>query len=42
MFIRDPWGIVCIVITYLAVLYADYVVVRWIVLPTMSHKYKLQ
>lgn len=25
-FIKDPCGIVCIVVTYMAVLYADYVV----------------
>ncbi|XP_036327295.1 palmitoyltransferase ZDHHC3-like [Rhagoletis pomonella] len=35
-FIRDPCGIVCLVITYGAVMYADYVVLRWIILLTME------
>lgn len=35
-FIRDPCGIVCLVITYGAVIYADYVVLRWIILQTME------
>lgn len=30
--IKDPCGIVCIFITYLSILYADYVIIRWIVL----------
>ncbi|XP_012257947.2 palmitoyltransferase ZDHHC3-A [Athalia rosae] len=36
MFVRDLCGIVCIIVTYIAVFYADYVVVRWIVLHTMQ------
>ncbi|XP_014220040.1 palmitoyltransferase ZDHHC3 [Copidosoma floridanum] len=36
MFVRDPCGILCIIVTYLAVFYADYVVVKWIVLYTMQ------
>ncbi len=36
VFRRDPCGITCLLMTYLAVLYADYVVVRWIVLQTME------
>ncbi|XP_071574220.1 palmitoyltransferase ZDHHC3-like isoform X2 [Temnothorax nylanderi] len=36
MFVRDPCGIVCIIVTYMSVFYADYVVVRWIVLHTMQ------
>lgn len=32
----DPCGIICIILTYLAVFYADYVVVEWMVIPTMS------
>ncbi|OXU27208.1 hypothetical protein TSAR_010831 [Trichomalopsis sarcophagae] len=36
MFVRDPCGIVCIIVTYVAVFYADYVVVRWIILHTMQ------
>ncbi|KAL3266216.1 hypothetical protein HHI36_010398 [Cryptolaemus montrouzieri] len=35
MFIKDPCGIACIIVTYLAVFYADYVVVKWIILQTM-------
>ncbi|KAJ8673088.1 hypothetical protein QAD02_004349 [Eretmocerus hayati] len=35
MFVKDPCGIACIITTYIAVLYADHVVVRWIVLHTM-------
>lgn len=35
MFVRDPCGIICVIVTYLAVLYADYVVMQWIVLHTM-------
>lgn len=36
MFIRDPCGVFCILITYLAVFYADYVVIRWIIMQTMT------
>ncbi|KAJ8927152.1 hypothetical protein NQ314_020425 [Rhamnusium bicolor] len=35
MFVRDPCGIVCVLITYLAVFYADYVIIKWVVLQTM-------
>lgn len=38
MFVKDPCGIVCIIVTYLAVSYADYVVVRWIILHTMQDR----
>lgn len=41
-FIRDPCGIVCLVITYGAVIYADYVVLRWIILQTMEARYVIQ
>ncbi|XP_003727052.2 palmitoyltransferase ZDHHC7 [Strongylocentrotus purpuratus] len=30
----DPCGFVCIIITYCAVLYADYVVVNWLIIPS--------
>ncbi|KAL8624551.1 hypothetical protein ACOMHN_005852 [Nucella lapillus] len=33
---NDPCGIVCIIMTYAAVLYADYVIVRYLI-PPMSH-----
>ncbi len=36
---KDPCGIVCLLMTYGAVLYADYVVIRWIVMQTMSESY---
>ncbi|KAK9891692.1 hypothetical protein WA026_015660 [Henosepilachna vigintioctopunctata] len=35
MFIKDPCGIACIIVTYIAIFYADYVVVKWIILQTM-------
>ncbi|KAH8378380.1 hypothetical protein KR093_011084 [Drosophila rubida] len=35
VFIRDPCGIACLIVTYGAVIYADYVVMRWIILTTM-------
>lgn len=38
MFVRDPCGIVCIIVTYLALFYADYVVMRWIILHTMQDR----
>ncbi|XP_023327526.1 palmitoyltransferase ZDHHC3 isoform X1 [Eurytemora carolleeae] len=36
IFRKDPCGFFCILMTYGAVLYADYVVVRWIILQTMQ------
>lgn len=36
MFVRDPCGIICIIVTYFALFYADYVVMRWIILHTMQ------
>ncbi len=36
VFRRDACGITCLVMTYAAVAYADYVVVRWVVLQTMG------
>ena len=36
VFRKDPCGFICLLMTYGAVLYADYVVVRWIILQTMS------
>ncbi|KAK2167139.1 hypothetical protein NP493_1288g00002 [Ridgeia piscesae] len=36
VFRGDPCGIICLVITYGAVLYADYVVVRHLVIPSLS------
>ncbi|KFB38703.1 hypothetical protein ZHAS_00006104 [Anopheles sinensis] len=36
-FVKDPCGIVCVLVTYMAVLYADYVVTHWIILQTMPN-----
>ncbi len=36
VFRKDPCGIICLMMTYLSVFYADYVVVRWIVIQTMQ------
>ncbi len=36
VFRSDPCGLTCLVLTYAAVLYADYVVVRWIVMQTLA------
>ncbi|XP_076323475.1 DNZDHHC/NEW1 zinc finger protein 11 isoform X2 [Tachypleus tridentatus] len=33
----DPCGIICIILTYVAVFYADYGVVLWMVVPTMTN-----
>ncbi|BES95086.1 unnamed protein product [Nesidiocoris tenuis] len=33
--VKDPCGLICIPLTYVAVFYADYVVVRWVILQTM-------
>lgn len=41
MFIKDPCGIVCIIVTYAAVFYADYVVIKWIILQSMHERYIL-
>jgi hypothetical protein len=37
----DPCGIICIIITYSAVFYADYVVIWHLVIPAMSNTYVL-
>ena len=39
VFRKDPCGFTCLLMTYAAVFYADYVVVRWIVLSTMPDTY---
>ncbi|XP_026684709.1 palmitoyltransferase ZDHHC3 isoform X2 [Diaphorina citri] len=36
VFVKDPCGFICIIFTYAAVVYADYVVIRWVVVQTMS------
>ncbi|TDG48619.1 hypothetical protein AWZ03_004948 [Drosophila navojoa] len=35
VFILDPSGIICLIATYGAVIYADYVVIRWIIIVAM-------
>ena len=36
VFRSDPCGIACLIVTYSAILYADYVVVRHLAMPAMS------
>ncbi|VDM43885.1 unnamed protein product [Toxocara canis] len=33
---RDPCGVLCALLTYTAMIYADYVVINWLVAPTFS------
>ncbi|CAH0746907.1 unnamed protein product [Bemisia tabaci] len=35
VFVNDPCGIICITFTYAALLYADYVIIKWVVMQTM-------
>ena len=37
VFRGDPCGIICLVITYMSLFYADYVVVRHLIIPSMSN-----
>ncbi|XP_070551437.1 palmitoyltransferase ZDHHC3-like isoform X2 [Ptychodera flava] len=37
VFRTDPCGITCIIITYVAVFYADYVVIEWLIIPSLSN-----
>ncbi|XP_076065728.1 DNZDHHC/NEW1 zinc finger protein 11 [Oratosquilla oratoria] len=37
VFRKDPCGITCIILTYCAIFYADYVVINWIILQTMRN-----
>ena len=39
VFRKDPCGVTCLLMTYAAVIYADYVIVRWIVLQSMPETY---
>lgn len=36
--VNDPCGIFCIVFTYTSIIYADYVVIKWVVLHTMQDR----
>lgn len=40
VFRKDPCGIICLLMTYLAVFYADYVVVKWIILQTLHNRFE--
>ena len=40
VFRKDPCGIICLMMTYLAVFYADFVVVRWIIIETLHSRFK--
>ncbi|XKL66359.1 hypothetical protein PGB90_009779 [Kerria lacca] len=37
--IKDPCGYICISFTYISIIYADYVVIKWIVLQTMQDRF---
>lgn len=39
IFVKDPCGFICITLTYIAVFYADYVVIRWVIMQTMQDRY---
>lgn len=39
MFLWDPCGIFCVIFTYLAIVYADYAVTRWIILETLQNRF---
>ena len=34
---NDPCGWTCLLMTYAAVIYADYVIIKWVVLQTMQN-----
>uniref|UniRef100_A0A914RQ67 Uncharacterized protein n=1 Tax=Parascaris equorum TaxID=6256 RepID=A0A914RQ67_PAREQ len=36
---RDPCGVLCALLTYAAMIYADYVVINWLVAPTFSQRW---
>jgi len=38
VFRRDPCGVCCLVLTYSAVIYADYCIVNHVVIPTISER----
>lgn len=33
---RDPCGVICLILTYFSVFYADYVVIQYVLIPTYS------
>lgn len=35
---RDPCGVICLILTYFSVLYADYVVVQYVLIPAYSDR----
>ena len=38
VFRSDPCGITCIILTYVALFYSDYVIINWVVLQTMRDR----
>ncbi|KAK6620157.1 hypothetical protein RUM43_011769 [Polyplax serrata] len=36
IFVKDPYGVICIFVTYLSVFYADYAVIKWVIVYTMQ------
>ena len=41
VFIFDPCGIFCILLTYISLCYADYCVISFIVIPGFSDRYSI-
>lgn len=35
---RDPCGVICLILTYFSVFYADYVVIQYVLIPTYSDR----
>lgn len=35
---RDPCGVICLILTYLSVFYADYVVIHYVLIPAYSNR----
>uniref|UniRef100_A0A1B0DC24 Palmitoyltransferase n=1 Tax=Phlebotomus papatasi TaxID=29031 RepID=A0A1B0DC24_PHLPP len=38
-FVKDPCGIACLIVTYMAIIYADYVVIKWIILQSLQNSF---
>lgn len=36
---RDPCGVICLILTYFSVFYADYVVIQYVLIPAYSDRY---
>lgn len=35
---RDPCGVICLILTYFSVFYADYVVIQYVLIPAYSDR----